>query len=329
MATPLRARLPGLGVLVGVAVLAHLAGVALPGVSPLAVAIAAGALLGNVVGVPDWAAPGVSLHKLALETGIVLLGARLALDEVLVSGPVVAGLAVATVGVGLLSVETLSRTLLPLDRETGSVLAGGASVCGVSAAAAVAGGIEAAESKLAYVAGTILLFDAVTLVAFPAAGHALGLSQRAFGVWAGLSMFSTGPVAAAGVAYGSVAVRWATLTKLVRNACIGVVAVGYSLHYASGDDADRRLATVWSGFPKFLVGFLAVAAVANAGLLSVGGLSLLDRAGDWLFAVAFAGLGFDIRVAEMRSAGLRPVAVVFVHLLLVSALALAAVWTLL
>jgi len=53
-------------------------------------------------------------------------------------------------------------------------------------------------SAITFAAATVLLFDAVTLVAFPIAGEWLGLTGRQFGVWAGVSMFSTGPVAAAG-----------------------------------------------------------------------------------------------------------------------------------
>ena len=138
-------------------------------------------------------------------------------------------------------------------------------------------------------------------------------------------MFSTGPVAAAGFSYGPVAGEWATLTKLVRNGFIGVVAVGYSLLYAADaeESGERRsVGLLWTQFPKFLVGFVVVAAVANLGFVSEAHLDLLSRAVDWLFLLAFAGLGFDIRVADMREAGLRPVAVTLVQLLAVSALAL-------
>jgi len=322
-----RDRLPGLAVVVAVALLAHAVAGAVPKLNALAAAILAGALVANTVGVPDWAVPGVRLHNLLLEVGIVLLGVRLPLAQIADSGPVLVALAVAVVALGLLTVELLTRHVFVLSRRTGSVLAGGASICGVSAAAAVAGSVDLSESRLAYVAGTILLFDAVTLVAFPLLGGALGMSQKSFGVWAGLSMFSTGPVAAAGFSYGSVAGQWATLTKLVRNSLIGLVAVGYSVAYADAAETDRdsRLRFVWNQLPKFLVGFVVVAAVANAGLLSDAGVRLLDRSADWLFALAFAGLGFDIRLAEMRDAGLRPVATTLTTLLVVSALAYVAV----
>lgn len=327
-----RDRVPGLLVVVAVAVFAHFLGGAIPKLDPLVVAILTGAVVANTLGVPKWAAPGLRLHKLILEVGIVLLGVRLPLGEIASSGPTIVALAVGVVAVGLLVVELLTRLVFPLNRKTGSVLAGASSICGVSAAAAVGGSIDVSESQLAYVAGTVLLFDAVTLVVFPILGGWLGLSQKVFGVWAGLSMFSTGPVAAAGFSYGSVAGQWATLTKLVRNSLIGIIAVGYSVVYADADEAaahDSRLRFVWDQFPKFLVGFIVVVAAANLGVLSQDGIHLLDTGASWLFALAFAGLGFDIRLDEMRDAGLRPVIVTLCDLLVVSGLAYVAVTTLL
>lgn len=327
MASSLGRLAPGAALLVGVALLARLLAGAIPYVTTLVLAIALGALIANTVGTPDWAAPGVSLHKLLLETGIVLLGASLPLAALVESGPTLLALAVGTVAFGILFVEGLAR-VASLPSKTGSLLAGGSSICGVSAVVAVGGSIDADADQLAYVAGTVLLFDALTLVAFPIVGSALDLPARTFGVWAGLSMFSTGPVAAAGFSYAPVAGRWATLTKLVRNALIGVVAVGYSLAYARPDAEGRPgLRFLWDAFPKFLVGFVLAIAVANAGVLSEPQLAAVDRLSDWLFALAFAGLGFDIRLAEMRATGVRPILVVFAHLFVASVLTLLAAST--
>ncbi len=330
---PLRAALPGLGLLAVVALVADLVAGVVPGASAIVVAVALGAVLGNAVGTPDWAAAGLDRHKLLLETGVVLLGASVSVADLLTSGPTVAGLVVATVACGLVAVELLGRRGFGLGAETASLLAAGASICGVSAVVAVAGSIDADGERITVVAATVLLFDAVTLVVFPALGEALALPARQFGVWAGLSMFSTGPVAAAGFEHSAAAGRWATLTKLARNALIGVVAVGYSLRYArrhAGETERERgaVARVWHRLPKFLLGFAAVAAVANLGLLDAATRSAVAGTADWLFALAFAGLGFDVRLARMREAGLAPVGVVLAYLVAVSTVTLALVTTL-
>lgn len=193
-----RPYLPGIAFLAVGAILSHLIAGAVDGLQPLVVAVGIGALVGNTAGTPDAAEPGVGVDKLFLETGIVLLGAAVVIEEFLAAGPTVLGLVVVAVGGGLLLAEAIARGLFRLDGTTPSLLAAGASICGVSAVVAIGRVLDARGSAITFAAATVLLFDAVTLVAFPIAGEWLGLTGRQFGVWAGVSMFSTGPVAAAG-----------------------------------------------------------------------------------------------------------------------------------
>ncbi|VTT87293.1 hypothetical protein DM2_627 [Halorubrum sp. DM2] len=325
IAEAVRAYLPGLALLAGGALVATLVADGVPGLQPLVVAVALGVGVGNTVGTPEIAEPGVGVDKLFLETGIVLLGAAVAVEEFLAAGPTVLGLVVAFVAGGLLFAEVVARGLFRIGSPTSSLLAAGASVCGVSAVVAIGRVLDARGAAITFAAATVLLFDAVTLVAFPLAGEWLGLSSRQFGVWAGVSMFSTGPVAAAGFAYSPEAGQWATVTKLARNSLLGGVAVAYSLAYTARSAAEPGVRRLWAEFPKFLLGFLAVAAAANSGLLSPAALASIGRVSDALFALAFVGLGLSIRVDDMRAVGAAPVGAVLVHLLVVSALALAAV----
>lgn len=328
-ASRIRTLVPGLAVLVTVAAISRVTVGPIPGVSPLIVAIGIGALVANVSGVPDWARPGLERHKLLLETGIVLLGARLTLGELIDTGPTVLLLAVVVVALGILYVEALASRVFAVSQQTGSLLAAGTSVCGVSAVLAVAGSIDVDEVDVTYAVATILLFDALTLVIFPPLAPLLGLTGKQFGVWAGLSLFSTGPVAAVGFAVSESAGRWATVTKLVRNAFIGLVAIGYAARYAAATADTVDVRQIWGRFPKFLLGFLGVALLANLVGLSPTTIQSLDTTGDWLFTLAFAGLGFDINLGRLRETGIRPVALVLVHLVTVSVLTLAAVLVLL
>lgn len=313
--------IPGFLVLVAIAVLASVTAAELPFGNALVFAVVAGAVIGNTVAIPDWVTPGLRLHKLLLETGIVLLGAQLTLQQVTTAGPVIILLAMVAVAFGILFVELLSRQVFHLPSKTSSLLAAGSAICGVSAVVAVAGSIDAREEQIAYAAGTILLFDAVTLIVFPVVGGLFDMSGKLFGVWSGLSMFSTGPVAAAGFAHSEVAGRWATITKLVRNSFIGIAAVAYSLWYTADSTTDGYSVDVrglWGEFPKFLVGFLLVMGIANTGIIPSGQLSSIEAVSDWLFLLAFAGLGFDIRASEMKTAGLLPLLTVLFYVITVS-----------
>ncbi|MFC6954331.1 YeiH family protein [Halorubellus litoreus] len=342
----------------GVAFLAVLAGVAraaagvVPVASELVVAVALGLVVANTVGVPESLAAGVETHTRWLELGIVLMGARVSLSTLLSTGPTLAVLVVGVVLLTLVLVEALANGVFGVRGKLGSLLAAGASVCGVSAAVGVAGSIGANEDDLAYAAGTILLFDVVTLFAYPVVGSALGLTERVFGVWAGLTMFSTGPVTAAGFAFGDVAGRWATVTKLTRNLLLGVLVVGYSLWYANADTAGSErdddtetgrddattsssssfagsLRAIASSFPTFVLGFFAVVVLTSSAVVPDAATASMERAYQGLFLVAFAGLGLSVDVDDLRSTGGAPIALVLTALLATSAVALVAVQTLL
>lgn len=319
MSGALRELTPGIALLVVIAIAARVVGSAVPSVDHLLLAIVGGMVMANAVGVPDRAREGVDTYQLWLELGIVLMGTALSIHTVLTLGPWVVVLVFGFSSGTILFVETVARRGFGLPERFGSLLAAGASVCGVSAVVAVAGSIRANERHLAFAVATILLFDVVTLFSFPVVGRFLGLSGVEYGVWIGVSMFSTGPVAAAGFAYSEVAGQWAVFTKLLRNLLLGVVVVGYSVYYAgTSADSDVSVRTVWQSFPKFVIGFLVAMAVANSGVLSEAELATIESVYDWCFLIAFAGVGTHVRARDVRNTSVAPVLVVLCGLLGVS-----------
>lgn len=171
----------------------------------------------------------------------------------------------------------------------------------------------------------MLLFDILTLFTFPFLGRLLNLSAIEFGVWAGVSMYSTGPVAAAGFAFSDVAGRWATITKLTRNTFIGIAVLLYSLAYTSTGQTESHLSqlgVVWKSFPKFVFGFIGVVFLSNSGILTTNQVLALEHSYRWLFLFAFAGLGMNLNLTRMRETGLKPVGLVFLGLIGTSVFAL-------
>src|SRR5262249_57466478 len=72
-----------------------------------------------------------------------------------------------------------------------SLLAIGSSICGVSAIIAAKGAINAKDEDASYAIAAILALGAVGLFAFPVIGHLLGMSDHAYGLWAGLGIDNT------------------------------------------------------------------------------------------------------------------------------------------
>ncbi|WP_435156069.1 YeiH family protein [Haladaptatus sp. DFWS20] len=312
----------GVLLLVAIGVLGRAISVVLPFFDYLIATILVGIVVGNTVGQPRWAKAGIRTHKLWLEAGIVVMGASVAFDRVVGAGPTILAFIVGTVAVAIVTVELLARYCFGITEKTGSLLAAGSSICGVSAVVAVAGSIDADERQIAYAAGTVLLFDTLTLITYPTVGHTLGLSDRMFGIWAGLTMFSTGPVTAVGFTFSETAGEWAVLVKLARNALIGLAATGYALYYLRRSDSDGisagETSHLWRTFPKFVFGFLFLMILANIGIIDATHITSLEHASNWLFMLAFAGLGLELRLDELRSTGFEPIAVVLVSFVIVS-----------
>lgn len=324
---------PGLGALLAGAVLAWLLGQIVPWPDALLLAVVLGVLAANLVGIPEALAPGIETHSIWLGAGIVLMGASVPIQSLVDGGPLVVALVIGVVVATAVLVEVLAKNVFGIRRRLSSLLAVGTGICGVSAVVAVAGSIDADEELIAYAAGTILLFDAITLAVYPAVGSLLQIPDQVFGVWAGLSMFSTGPVVAAGFAHSEVAGQWATVTKLARNALIGVVVVVYAAHYArreaNPDEQSRTgLRQFAAQFPTFVLGFVLLAVIASLGLISDGQVSTLEETTQWLFLIAFVGLGTELDVEIFTDAGIRPVVVVLLAWSLVASVTLAGTWVL-
>jgi|APHM01.1.fsa_nt_gi Predicted membrane protein len=337
----LRGTVFGTSLLVLGAVCAWTLGKLLPWLNPLLIAVLIGVLMSNVVGIPAQLSAGVKTHGIWLGAGIVLLGASIQAGKLVQGGPRVVVLIATVVIVTVVLVEAVARNVFGVGEQLSSLLAVGTGICGVSAVTAVAGSIDADEEAIAYAAGTVLLFDAATLMVYPPIGAVLSIPDQVFGVWAGLSMFSTGPVVAAGLAHSDVAGQWATVTKLGRNALIGLVALGYVTYYArreadtdtdTGTDGpagqNSIITTLREEFPKTVLGFLILAAAASAGLLSDGQIACLERLCDWLFLIAFVGLGTELRRSVFSEAGATPITVVLITWSVVATVTLPVTWVL-
>ena len=161
-----------------------LAAQGLTGSSPLSgvpVAIVLGLLLRNTLPLPASLAPGLKFATTnILRAGIVLVGIRLSVFDVLKLG--IAGLPVvlAAIVTGVLFVTWFNKRL-GLPPRLGTLIAAGTSICGVTAIVSTAPAIDADEREVAYAVANVVAFGLIGMLAYPYLAHALLARQSRSG----------------------------------------------------------------------------------------------------------------------------------------------------
>jgi uncharacterized integral membrane protein (TIGR00698 family) len=277
-------------------------------------AILIGLAISNIFGLAKIFKPGVGTYEFWLKAGIVLLGSRFLLGDVWKLGAV-SILLVAIEIAGAIGFMTLLGRWFGLRPKLTTLLAVGSAVCGVSAIIATKGAIDADDEDSSFAIAAILALGAISLFTFPLIGRYLHLSDHAYGVWAGLAVDNTAEATAAGALYSDAAAKLAVLTKTTRNALIGFVVLGYAIYWASKGQAQvvgHKAAFLWQKFPKFVLGFLVISALATLGFFTKDQNSSLANLSRWAFLLTFAGVGLRTNFKEMRKQGLKPFAVGFI-----------------
>ena len=328
---------------------AILAAQGLTGSSPVSgvpVAIVLGLLLRNALPLPASLAPGLKFATTTiLRAGIVLVGIRLSLFDVLKLG--IAGLPVvlAAIATGLVFVTWFNKKL-GLPPRLGTLIAAGTSICGVTAIVSVAPAIEADEREVAYAVANVVAFGLFGMLTYPYLAHLLLGSSETIGLFLGTAVHDTSQVVGAALTYkqvygDDVVLRVATVTKLTRNiflaAVIPILTWQHMKSQAKTIGAGAVGFRISSLVPGFVIGFVLMAVVRSIGdwtLTSDGAAfgvwsaaqwgSITKQLGDYwasqiLLGTAMAAVGLNTNFAVFKGVGLKPFAVGMAGALVVGA----------
>ena len=327
-----------------------LAAQGLTGSSPLSgvpVAIVLGLLLRNTLPLPASLNPGLKFATTTiLRAGIVLVGIRLSVFDVVKLG--IAGLPVvlAAIATGLIFVTWFNRKL-GLPPRLGTLIAAGTSICGVTAIVSTAPAIDADEREVAYAVANVVAFGLFGMLAYPYLAHAVLGSSETIGLFLGTAVHDTSQVVGAALTYkqvydDDVVLRVATVTKLTRNIFLAArdsdpdvdACARRRRRSASGGIGGVRISSL---VPGFVIGFLAMAIVRSIGdwtLTSNGAAfgvwsaaqwaSITKSLGDYwasqiLLGTAMAAVGLNTNFAVFKGVGLKPFAVGMAGALVVGA----------
>lgn len=271
-------------------------------------AILIGLAISNLLTVPKIFQAGIATYEFWLKVGIVLLGSRFVLADILKLGGISLALVVVEISLSLVLMHFLGR-LFKLSPKLTSLLAVGSSICGVSAIIAAKGAIDADDEDSTFAISAILALGALALFTFPLIGHSVHMGDTAFGLWSGLGVDNTAEATATGALYSDAAGRVAVLAKTARNAMIGFVVLAYAIYWAKRGQAGvvgNKAAFLWSKFPRFVLGFLLISALVSSHTFTKDQVASLGNLSRWAFLLTFAGVGLRTNLHEMSKQGLRP-----------------------
>ena len=264
--------------------------------------------------------------KKILKFAIILLGLSLNITTILTVGKMSLTVMIFTLLTCFGGGHFIGRAL-GLNWKLSNLISAGTGICGGSAIAAIAPTIDADDSDVAYAMSATFLFDMAMIVLFPIMGRALGMSDQAFGIWAGTAVNDTSSVVATGYAFSEAAGDFATMVKLTRTLAIIPTVVTFAFIQLRLKRKEA-LATSGSGgalkanfsiskiFPWFILGFLAMSVVASVFPIPAAVVSGTKRISKFLMVCALAAIGLNTSFSSMKKAGIRPM----IHGFIISAL---------
>ena len=264
--------------------------------------------------------------KKILKFAIILLGLSLNITTIL--------------NVGKMSLTVMIFTLLTcfgggyfigkalgLNWKLSNLISAGTGICGGSAIAAIAPTIDADDNDVAYAMSATFLFDMAMIVLFPIMGQAMGMTDQAFGIWAGTAVNDTSSVVATGYAFSECAGDFATMVKLTRTLAIIPTVITFAFvqlrlkrkealaNSQNGSELKANF-SIAKIFPWFILGFLAMSIVASVFPIPAAVVSGTKSASKFLMVCALAAIGLNTSFSNMKKAGIRPM----IHGFIISAL---------
>ncbi|CDN44674.1 UPF0324 membrane protein BC_5174 [Paenibacillus sp. P22] len=274
---------------------------------PLVLAIVLGMAYRHFAGgVPAAAGAGISFaSKTLLRAGIVLLGMRLNLGDIVSAGPRVLAIDIIHIAVTIPFVAWIASRL-GTSRNLGLLTACGTAICGAAAVAAISPQLKAKEEETAAAAAVVAILGTIFTLLYTLLYPVLGMSASGYGIFSGSTLHEVAHVLAAAAPGGREAVDMAVVVKLARVAMLVPVALllgMWSVRKSRKSGIDGTATKTPVAIPWFIFGFLAVSAIHTTGLVPEEAASALVTAAYLLIAMAMAGLGLGVDVKMFRRLG--------------------------
>jgi uncharacterized integral membrane protein (TIGR00698 family) len=299
-------------------------------ISSIMLAIIIGLFVGNIFSISENFKLGIDFSiKKILRFGIICLGIRLGLGDIINLGLAALPLIIICLVSALLMVIFLSKKI-NVSSKMAALIAVGTSICGASAIVATAPAINADKEEVTYAITNITLFGIIAMFFYPFLANLLfNGNEYAVGLFLGTSIHETAQVAGAGLIYAEQfnspkVLDIAAVTKLVRNTSMMIIIplIAFIYHRNLKTAENISNVSISSMFPIFILGFIVMGIFRTIGdtTLQSSGYSFgFIGSNDWAYiistvkqvaeislAIAMASLGLSTNLKSITSLGVKP-----------------------
>jgi uncharacterized integral membrane protein (TIGR00698 family) len=280
------------------------------GFSALTLTILLGIIAGNTFfpAIATHTASGVDFSKSRLlRIGIVLYGTRITFQQIAAIGWAGALIDTLTIAMTFVLAVQLGTRVFKLDRQTSMLIGAGSAICGAAAVMATEPVVRGQAHKVSVAVATVVVFGTLSMFIYPLLYPYLGLSEHAYGIYAGSTIHEVAQVVAAGRSVSDAAANTAVIEKMLRVMMLAPFLLlltsaerGRAAGGAACSDGTRIM------IPWFALAFVAVSAVNSLHIVPVHWTEALVQIDTALLATAMGALGLRTHVGAVKQAGTRP-----------------------
>ena len=256
------------------------------------------------------------VSKKVLQWAVILLGFGMNLSVVAETGLQSLPIIISTITVSLLVAFFLSKALR-IQKNTGTLIGVGSSICGGSAIAAASPVIGADDEEVAQSISVIFFFNVLAAIIFPALGTVIGFSTssgEAFGIFAGTAVNDTSSVTACASTWdsmwglGTETLDKAVTVKLTRTLAIIPITLVLAFLRTRREGTDSKV-SLKSVFPFFILFFVlasVITTICTAFGIPDSAFSPFKTLSKFMIVLAMAAIGLNTDIVKLVRTGGKP-----------------------
>ncbi len=256
------------------------------------------------------------VSKKVLQWAVILLGFGMNLSVVAETGLQSLPIIISTITVSLLVAYLLSK-VLKIQKNTGTLIGVGSSICGGSAIAAASPVIGADDEEVAQAISVIFFFNVLAAIIFPVLGTVIGFSTsngEAFGIFAGTAVNDTSSVTACASTWdsmwglGTETLDKAVTVKLTRTLAIIPITLVLAFIRTKKEGTGSKV-SIRSVFPFFILFFILasiITTICTAAGVPESTFTPFKTLSKFMIVLAMAAIGLNTDIVKLVRTGGKP-----------------------